>query len=167
MSGNLSCIKSVKDTEIEERWDFPRDATAEKCLIVLMGESPNFSLVAAGNLGLPSSYDGNLRDPAIWPRKIQSPAASGEGLLSNCIQMVPGLLGPHLGTEAAGFRVPLSTADIDLGSEALTGSGSTHVETCKSIFSRAVIVESGLPVELTWGFVAFSEPQAATSATIL
>ena len=37
----------------------------------LMGESPDFSLVAAGNLGFLSSYDRVLRDPIVLPQESQ------------------------------------------------------------------------------------------------
>ena len=70
--------------------------------------------------------------------------ASGEGLLSNCIQMVPGLRSSS-GTEAtvSGF---LSTADMDLG---FLRSFNRRVRPqlmwrhASPFSSRAVIVESG------------------------
>ena len=37
--------------------------------LMLRGESPGFSRVEAGNLGFLSSYDGELRDPLVWPQE--------------------------------------------------------------------------------------------------
>ena len=69
MSGNfLSYIKGLNDPfEAQDgRWDFSRDAAAEKAL---RGECPDFSRVAAGNFGFLSSYDGDLRYLLLWPQE--------------------------------------------------------------------------------------------------
>ena len=73
MSGNfLSYIKGLNDPfEAQDgRWDFSRDAAADKAL---RGDNPGFSRVVATNFGFLSSSDGDLRDPLVWPRKVQSP----------------------------------------------------------------------------------------------
>ena len=41
--------------------------------LALRGESPGFSRVTASNLGFLSSYNGDLRDPLVWPQEIPSP----------------------------------------------------------------------------------------------
>ena len=61
----------------------------------LRGESPSFSQVAAGNLGFLPSYDGDLKDPLVWPqvRPVSMRVARGLlGFLSSWCQA----LGPHL-----------------------------------------------------------------------
>ena len=71
MSGNfLSCIKGVKDPfEAQEgRRDFSRDAAGEGPHLLLRGESPGFSRAVSGSLGFLSCYDGDLRDPIMWPQ---------------------------------------------------------------------------------------------------
>ena len=41
--------------------------------LALRGKFPGFSRVAAANFGFLSSYDGDLRDPLVGLRKVQSP----------------------------------------------------------------------------------------------
>ena len=73
MSGNfLSCSKGVKDPlEVPEfRCDYPRYASAELGLISPGWENLlNFLEVRQ----VLSTYDGDLRDPLLWPQKGQSP----------------------------------------------------------------------------------------------
>ena len=40
--------------------------------LALRGESPGYSRVAARNLGFLSSYDGDLKEPLLFLRKVQS-----------------------------------------------------------------------------------------------
>ena len=61
----------------------------------LMGESPDFSLVAAGNLGFLSSYDGNLRDPLVWPQENPVSMLVVRGF-SAIVSRWCRVLGPHL-----------------------------------------------------------------------
>ena len=73
MSGNfLSCIEGVKDPfeSQEGRWDISQYAHSRKGPhLMLRGESPGFSQVTAGNLVFLSSYNGDLRDPLVWPQE--------------------------------------------------------------------------------------------------
>ena len=102
--------------------------------LALKGESPGFSRVSAGNLGFLSSYDGDLRDPLVWPQK-SSLHVSCEGSLRIPLQS---LLGPPSSTGAvtktSGF---LSRADMDLGVPLQFPQWSqawSRVKTCKSAF---------------------------------
>ena len=63
--------------------------------LVLRGESPGISRVAAGNLGIFSSYDGDLRDTFVLPQESQVSmrvAKDLSGFFSSQWQV----LGPHL-----------------------------------------------------------------------
>ena len=82
----LGCVKDVKDPfEAQEgRWDFPRDATAKKGLhLTLMGESPGFSRVAAGNMGFLLS----LRGTSVF-------LSSGDGYVGDLLELQQGCEGP-------------------------------------------------------------------------
>ena len=52
-----------------------------------LGDSPGFSRVAVGNLGFLSSYDGDLRDPLVWPQ--ESPVSI------RVVRGLPGFLYSH------------------------------------------------------------------------
>ena len=103
----------------------------------LSGESAGFSEVAAGNLEFLSSYDVDLRDPLVWPLKVQSPYKVEWGS-QDSLQNQPGprsSSGVEAGT--SGF---LASADMDLGVllEFPQGSHSSScVKTCKSGLLRA------------------------------
>ena len=93
----LGCIKAVKDPleAQERRWDFSPMPSGKGPHLALRGESPGFSQVTAGNLVFLMSYDGDLRDPLVWPQ--ESPvsmrvARSLSGFLSSQCRV----LGPHL-----------------------------------------------------------------------
>ena len=99
MSGNfLSCIEGVKDPfeSQEGRWDISQYAHSRKGPhLMLRGESPGFSQVTAGNLVFLMSYDGDLRDPLVWPQESPVSMRVARGLLrflSNRSQV----LGPYL-----------------------------------------------------------------------
>ena len=74
---------------------FSRCHTGKWLHIALRGQSSNFSRVSAGNLVFLSNYNGDLRDPLVWPQ--ESPvsmrvARSLSGFLSSQCRV----LGPHL-----------------------------------------------------------------------
>ena len=99
MSGNfLSCIEGVKDPfeSQEGRWDISQYAHSRKGPhLMLRGESPGFSQVTAGNLVFLMSYDGDLRDPLVWPQEspVSMRVVMGfSGVLSSRCRV----LGPHL-----------------------------------------------------------------------
>ena len=69
MSENfLSCNKGVKDPfKVQEgRCDLPQDASAEKGLISSAGAT---SWIFSSYSRSLSSYDGDLRDPLLWPQE--------------------------------------------------------------------------------------------------
>ena len=68
-------------------------------------ESPAFSQVVAGNLGFLSSYDGDLRDPLVFPQESQFSMRVARGLSEFFSSWCQGI-GPHaeLGRN---LRVPL------------------------------------------------------------
>ena len=150
MSGNfLSYIKGLNDPfEAQDgRWDFSRDAAAEKAL---RGECPDFSRVAAGNFGFLSSYTRDLRDHLVGPQESTVSMQVERGLSGFIIIQV---LGPRSssGVEAgtSGF---LSSADMDLGVplEFQQGSqASSLVVTWKSAFLLSYKSSFKVPVELT------------------
>ena len=98
----------------------------------LMGESPDFSRVVAGNLGFLSSYDGNLRDPLVWPQEnpvCMLVVRGFSAILSRWCQV----LGPHLELrpQAQGSS-PLLTwisgsSGISTGESGLDSCGDTQV----------------------------------------
>ena len=94
----LSFIKGVKDPfEAQEgRWDISQYAHSRKGPhLMLRGESPGFSQVTAGNLVFLMSYDGDLRDPLVWPQEspVSMRVVMGfSGFLSSRCRV----LGPHL-----------------------------------------------------------------------
>ena len=95
MSGNfLSYIKGLNDPfEAQDgRWDFSRDAAAEKAL---RGECPDFSRVAAGNFGFLSSYTRDLRDHLVGPQESTVSMQVERGL-SGFLSSQCWVLGPHL-----------------------------------------------------------------------
>ena len=103
-SGNfLSCCKGVKDPlEVEEgRCDFPRDAATENGLISPGGEN---LLVFPSCGSFLSSYDGDLRDPLVWPqeRPVAMRVARGlSGFLSSRCRVLSYLLEPRLEREVS------------------------------------------------------------------
>ena len=68
----LSCSKGVKDPfEVQEgKYDLPQDASAEKGLISPGGE--NLWIFSSCSRSL-SSYDGDIREPHLWPQECLSP----------------------------------------------------------------------------------------------
>ena len=99
MSGNfLSCIEGVKDPfeSQEGRWDISQYAHSRKGPhLMLRGESPGFSQVTAGNLVFLMSYDGDLRDPLVWPQDRPGSMQVARGLSvflsSQCRVLIPHL----------------------------------------------------------------------------
>ena len=76
------------------------------------GRTPGFPQVVAGNLGFLSSYDGDLRDPLVWPQEspVSMRVARGLGIP---LQSLPGLRSSsEVLAETSGF---LFSADMDLG----------------------------------------------------
>ena len=63
--------------------------------LALKGESPGFSRVSAGNLGFLSSYDGDLRDPLVWPQESPVSMRVARGLSGFLCSRCWGR-GPHL-----------------------------------------------------------------------
>ena len=63
--------------------------------LVLKGESPGFSQVAAANLGFLSSYDGDLRQTLVWPQESPVSMRVVRGLLGFLSSRFR-VLGPHL-----------------------------------------------------------------------
>ena len=99
MLGNfLSCSKGVKDPlEVPEfRCDYPRDPSSEMCLI-LPGEENLLDFLELQQVL--STYDGDIRDPLLWPHEGQSPCELLMGLsgflsrrcrdLRSCVESVP------------------------------------------------------------------------------
>ena len=98
----LSCIKGVKDPlEVPDvRCDLPRDASAEMGLMSPGGENLLDFLELGQGL---STYDGDLRDPLLWPqqwpvpmRVARGPLGGHSGYLSRrcwalrpCVESVP------------------------------------------------------------------------------
>ena len=62
---------------------------------MLRGESPSFPRVAAGNLGLLPSYDGDLRDPLVLPQESQVSMRIARGISGFLSSWCRGLW-PHL-----------------------------------------------------------------------
>ena len=138
MSGNfLSCLKDVQDPfEAQEgRWDFSRDAAAEKASSCVEGRISWFFSTCSRKLGIPLE----LRCAPQGPNRVTSGKStlhgSCEGPLGIPLQSVPGPRSPS-GAEAAtsGF---LSSAHMDLGVSMEFPQGSqapSRLETCKSTF---------------------------------
>ena len=76
----LSCIKGVKDPlEVPDvRCDLPREASAEMGLISPGGENLLDFLELGQGL---STYDGDLRDPLLWPQQWPVPMRVARGPL--------------------------------------------------------------------------------------
>ena len=90
MSGNfLSCSKGVKDPlEVPEvRCDLPRDASEEMGLISPGGENLLDFLELRQVL---TSYDGDLRDPLLWPQERPVPMRVARGRLGFPLPSMPG-----------------------------------------------------------------------------
>ena len=90
MSGNfLSCSKGVKDPlEVPEvRCDYPRDASAEMGLISPGGENLLDFLELRQEL---STYDGDQRDPHLWPQERPVPKRVALGPLRIPLPSMPG-----------------------------------------------------------------------------
>ena len=91
MSGNfLSCCKGVKDPlEVPElRCDYPGDTSAETGLISPGGENLLDFLELRQVL---STYDGDLRDPLLWPQERPVPMRVARGPLGIPLQSMQGL----------------------------------------------------------------------------
>ena len=89
MSGNfLSCSKGVKDPlEVPEvRCDYPRDPSAEMGLISPAGENLLDFLELRT---VPSTYDGDLRDPLWCPQERPVPMRVARGPLGIPIPSKP------------------------------------------------------------------------------
>ena len=90
MSGNfLSCSKGVKDPlEVPEvRCDYPRDASVEMGIISPRGENHLDFLELRQ---VPSTYDGDLRDPLWWPQERPVPMRVARGPLGIALPSMPG-----------------------------------------------------------------------------
>ena len=117
--------------------------------LTLRGESPGFSQILAGNLGFLSSYDGDLRDPLVWPQEspVSMRVARGLGIP---LQSLPGLRSSsEVLAETSGF---LFSADMDLGvpMEFPQGSqASSRVETWISAFLSSCKTRVSLPIAFT------------------
>ena len=117
--------------------------------LVLRGECPGFSQVAAGYLKFLSSSDGDLRDPLVFPSKSQASirvAIGFSGLLSSWCR---GIRPPWVEAGTSGL---LSRSDMALGvpMELQQGSqASSRVETWNSTFLSRCKMGVRLPVELT------------------
>ena len=118
--------------------------------LLLKGESPGFSRVAAANLGSLSTYDGNLRDPLMGASETSSHHASCEGSLGSPLQSLPESRSSSVfEAKTSGL---FSSADMDLGVPLGFPQGSqasSHVETCKSALLSNWKSSVRLPVELT------------------
>ena len=101
MSGNfLSCSKGVKDPlEVPEvRCDLHGDASEEMGLISPGGENLLDFLAFRQVL---STYDGDLRDPLLWPQERPVPMRVARGPLGIPLPSMPGpktLCGVSAGT---------------------------------------------------------------------
>ena len=90
MPGNfLSCSKGVKDPlEVpDDRCDYSRDASAEMGLISPGGENLLDFLFLQKVL---STYDGDLRDPLLWPQERPVPMRVARGPLGIPLPSIPG-----------------------------------------------------------------------------
>ena len=90
MSGNfLSCSKGVKDPlEVPDvRCDYPQVASAEMGLISPGGVNLLDFLELRQVL---STYDGDLRDPLLWPQERPVPMRVARGPLGIPLTSVPG-----------------------------------------------------------------------------
>ena len=78
----LSCSKGVKDPlEVPEvRCDYPREASLEMGIISLREENLLDFLELRQ---VPSTYDGDLRDPLWWPQETPVPMRVARGPLGN------------------------------------------------------------------------------------
>ena len=85
----LSCSKGVKDPlEVPEvRCDYPRDASAEMCVISPGGENLLDFLELQQVL---STYDGYLRDALWWPHERPVPIRVARGPLGIPLPSMPG-----------------------------------------------------------------------------
>lgn len=146
LSGNfLSCIKCVKDPfkAQEGRWDFSRDAVAEKGLHLALGEKLLFfSRVAAGKLGF-LSVDRDLRNRSYCLRNSSLHASCVGPLgipLSRCWGLCPHLdLRPEPQDSSPEADMHLRVPKVSTGVSGFVSCGDMQV--CLS--SRAVTVVSG------------------------
>ena len=124
--------------------------------LMLRGEYPGFSRVAAANLGSLSIYDGDLRDPLLRDSGTSSLHASFEGPLGIPLQSLPGprsSSGVEAGT--SGF---LSRANMHLGvslGPPLGSQDSSRVEPYKFILFSSLKRSVPPPVRLTLGIGGF------------
>ena len=119
------------------------------------GESPGFSRVLAGNLWFLLSYNGDMRDPLVFPQESQASMRVERAKRSYSTLEIP--LQSVQGTRSssrvkAGSSVFASSADMELRvpMEIQQGSqASSRVETCKSTFLLSCLRSVSLPVEFT------------------
>ena len=85
----LCCSKGVRDPlEVPEvRCDLPRDASAEMGLISPGGEN---LLDFLELWQVPSTYDGDLRDPLWWPQERPVPMGVARGPFGIPLPSMPG-----------------------------------------------------------------------------
>ena len=149
-SGSLSSADMDQDPFRDARGKvgyLSRCRSGKRPHLVLKGESPCFSQVAAGNLEFLSSYNGDIRQPLVWSQ--ESPVS---------MRVMRGLLGflssrsrSSSGAETATSDF-LSSADMDLRVHMELPQGtqaSSHVETCKSAFLPSCNSRVTIPVKLT------------------
>ena len=117
--------------------------------LMLRGEYPGFSRVAAANLGSLSIYDGDLRDPLVFPQ--ESPVSCE--LRGTSRDSFPVESGPRSSSGVdPGASSFLSSAEMYLGVHLEFPQGcqaSYHVEICKSTLLSSWKSSVRLPVELT------------------
>ena len=149
MSGNfLSCGKSVKNPfEVPYvRCDSPVDASAEMGLISPGVENLLDVLELRQVL---STYDGDLRDPLLWPQERPVPMRVARGPLGIPL---PSMLGPKiLCGIGAGTRGFLSSAHMDLGALLESHKGrhsSSRVGACMCAFLPSC--SSSVPLPFAW-----------------
>ena len=136
MLGNLlGCIRGFKDPikAQKRRWDFSRDAAAEKASSRVEGRVSWFFSSCSRNPGVPLELRQGPQEMAPVASGKSCLRASYEGPLWIPLQSVPGPRSPSEAEAAtSGF---LSNADMDLGvpMEFPQGSLATSLmETCKS-----------------------------------
>ena len=117
--------------------------------LALRGESPGFSRLVAANLGSPSSYDWDRRDPLVGASGTSSLQASCAGPLGSHRQPFLGLRSSS-GVEAgtSGF---LSLGYMDVGVPLgfpQWSQASSRVETCMSTLLSSLKSSVRLPVGL-------------------
>ena len=103
-----------------------------------------------------STYDGDIRDPLLWPQEIPVPMRVARGPLRIPLPSKPGTkILFRLGTGTCGF---LSSADMDLGlllESPQESQSSSRVGACTCAFLPSC--SSSVPLPFSWikGSVAF------------